>query len=93
MLIFYTTGHKRGSMYTLTLRSRSFFSGEEGPAIGAATTSANGTVIRGADRNTLLVVLDEDYNGELLPVTFEYANAPLANFEPYQAAWSDVVVS
>jgi len=88
-----TDGHKRGSMYTLTLRSRSHFSGEEGPAIGAATTSANGTVIPGADRNTLLVVLDEDYNGELLPVTFEYANAPLANFEPYQAAWSDVVVS
>ena len=90
-----TNGHKRGAMYELTLRSRSYFSDGDynGPEIGAATTSANGTVIPGNEIGTLLVILEDDYNGELLPVTFEYANAPLANFEPYQAAWSDVVVS
>jgi len=85
-----TDGHSAGTTYQLTLNSAAYFSGDDEVAIGAAATDANATVTV-TQPNIITVSLIEDYNGELLPVQFEYATA-LANFEPYQAAWSEVVV-
>jgi len=86
-----TDGHASGTTYELTLRSRASFNGLELVAIGSAASSANATVTV-EQPNVIKVTLNEDYNGELLPVDFEYADE-LANFDPYQAAWSDVVIA
>jgi len=88
-----TDGHTAGSKYKLTFHSRAYFNGGDEPAINGttATTGANATVAV-TDSNVIEVTLIEDYNGELLPISFEYANE-LENFDPYQAAWSDVTVA
>merc|ERR1712176_1425594 len=88
-----TDGHTAGSTYKLTFHSRAYFNGGDEPVINGttATTGANATVAV-TDSNVIEVTLIEDYNGELLPISFEYANE-LENFDPYQAAWSDVTVA
>lgn len=88
-----TDGHASGTTYELTLRSRASFNGAELVAIDESSvqSSANATVIV-EQPNVIKITLNEDYNGELLPVSFEYAGE-LANFDPYQAAWSDVVIA
>ena len=50
----------------------------------------NGTLIPGADTGAMMAILDEDYNGELLQVQFEYPNAPLAPFKVASAFYSTI---
>lgn len=86
--IMNTDGHAAGFTYTLTLRSSNDFTDLPEVAIGEASTPANATVTV-EPPNTIYVELHEEYLGELLPVNFVYADA-LENYQPYQAAWSEV---
>ena len=86
-----TGGHLAGTAYYLTLNSAASFNGTPEVAIGVAASAANATVTV-TQPNEIKVLLNEDYLGELLPVSFEYANA-LNNFEPYQAAWSTIAAT
>jgi len=84
--IMNTNGHKKGTMYSMQFNDMWGNGVEVSPIQG----TFNGTLIPGADTGAMMAILDEDYNGELLQVQFEYPNAPLAPFKVASAFSSTI---
>jgi len=82
-----TAGHKKGGIYEIQLNDKN----GDGVIVNPLPEQQfNGTLMNGANVGSLMVLLEEDYNGQLLQVQFEYPDAPLGPFEPAQA-WRSTI--
>jgi len=84
--IYNSAGHKKGNMYDLQLNDKD----GNGVAVEPIEGSFNGTAVGGGQAGQVLLMLEEDYLGELLQFQFTYPDAPLAPFAPAQAFTSTI---
>ena len=83
--IYNSAGHKKNNMYNLQLNDKD----GNGVVVEPIEGSFNGTAIAGQDPGQVLLVLAEDYLGQLLQFQFTYPKA-LKPFEPAQAFTSTI---